>query len=72
MRKLTIYCEECGRAQEETNHWWVIAKTIDSIGLVIRPLELELDPNIVYRDFCGIECAQRAISKWMATFYKET
>jgi len=76
MRLETVRCdlEGCGKLKMETNHWWSVEVIRNSNGapqLRVVPYNPNPDPSLcALKDFCGIECAQKFVSRWMAEVAK--
>ena len=76
MKLETFRCdlEGCGKLKMEANHWWSI-EIIQNPGgtpqLRIIPHKLWVEPSdYALKDFCGIECVQKFVSRWMAEVAK--
>lgn len=54
----------CGAVKGDTNHWWTLVEHEKSV-LTVGPFYLRSggDEETQYRDFCGVACLGKAISK---------
>ncbi len=72
MARLETYtCDgkDCDAIKKKSNHWWdviVCSELVsDNPKLVIQPHKHPITDNT--KTFCGIECAMKYISQWMAS-----
>lgn len=61
-RKVTYYCDGCGKQRGEANHWWIVRTGKPSIS--IYPFD-PIDSGTEFDCYCGQGCAMKAVSEWM-------
>jgi len=67
----TKACNQCGTLKRETNHWIVSIVRPGFEGIIFQPAEAcadPRDPESVYEDFCGRECAHKRFDRWCNEF----
>jgi len=57
-------CDECGAQKKETNHWWVLVRTVATVQLWPHDV-LQKEYGEGCFDLCSEQCVTRAIGKWM-------
>jgi hypothetical protein len=70
MARLETYtCDECPAIKRETNRWFNVTPTIECVTgrpVLILAGHVHPLPKPGTKTFCGIECVQKFVSKWMA------
>ena len=66
MAKLeTFVCDGCGVTKKDVNHWWRVGTFGQSILIV--PLDTKpVHRRYTVKDYCGIGCTQKAVSRRMS------
>ena len=64
MSKLaTFKCDGCDKLRmKDANHWWSL--TVCERGLLLTKFTEDVPADY---DYCGEECAQSAVARWMQT-----
>jgi predicted Fe-S protein YdhL (DUF1289 family) len=66
-RSLQITCDGCGRAKQESNHWWCI-KVRDNNGTMALATAAAAEDWLHHdrdHDFCGQSCVLKFIAEQM-------
>lgn len=61
-----IYCDVCGRAKAETNHWFVAVSNPKHVkGIAFGPSDALFSPEFTSEHICGQECLHKRLSQWL-------
>jgi len=69
MKFETYKCDQCGELKKESNHWYEIFEHPGASPPYLSLFPYRLEGGCErgeHLDFCGIECVQKYISKWMS------
>jgi hypothetical protein len=64
----TVACDLCGLQKQETNHWLVEVTRAGFEGIIFQPAEATespRNPDFIYKDLCGQECAHKRLAQWL-------
>lgn len=65
MLKPTYYCDQCGKAKDDSNHWWMRNPSFKTDCTFIA-FPWNPDSGAV-EHICSETCLVKALSKWMET-----
>ena len=63
----TFRCDGCGALKDKSNHWWLVAEYPGELLVAQWTDELAAlrTDKEQWRHYCGRECVQKAIEKFM-------